>query len=135
MADAVTDAMIEAFQRERNEWHSAEIREILSEYETWRQSLSQVPAEDVKRLIERLEREPVLVADQEPFVEIWEADFKQILSALRSLTALQVTEGDKRDIIFGILARRAFNEELLGHVIEATDEICAALQSKQEGEG
>jgi hypothetical protein len=47
----------------------------------------------------------------------------------------RVTEGDKRDIIFGILARRAFNEELLGHVIEATDEICAALQSKQEGEG
>jgi hypothetical protein len=52
-----------------------------------------------------------------------------------ALTALQVTEGDKRDIIFGILARRAFNEELLGHVIEATDEICAALHSNQEGEG
>jgi hypothetical protein len=37
--------MIEAFQRERNEWHSAAIREILGEYETWRQSSSQVPAE------------------------------------------------------------------------------------------
>lgn len=32
----VTDEMIEAFQRERSEWHSAPIREILAEYETWR---------------------------------------------------------------------------------------------------
>jgi len=33
---SVTEAMIEQFQRERSEWFSAPILEIIGEYETWR---------------------------------------------------------------------------------------------------
>jgi hypothetical protein len=95
----MADAMIEAFQRERNEWHSAAIREILGEYETWRQSSSQVPAGDVELAISLIENTPIgdLGSNLRPR-RTWgqkQNDAAKALNALRALTALQVTEGDK----------------------------------------
>jgi hypothetical protein len=105
MADATTDAMLEAFQRERNEWHSAAIREILGEYETWRQSSSQVPAEDEERArmlerweyIQSVERNVAAYSGNEKagYAEIARLKSKFADEVAAYLTALQVTEGDK----------------------------------------
>jgi hypothetical protein len=92
----MADAMIEAFQRERNEWHSAAIREILGEYETWRQSSSQVPAGDVERF---------WPDEIDMFRELRKSPSRKLIDLARTalavfepfraaLAALQVTEGD-----------------------------------------
>jgi hypothetical protein len=158
MADATTDAMLKYGDHrpacrmrvrmgEPCDCGWSERRLSLLAMQSARQPPSQVPAED-DELVANLERVARHRLENPDLALEWKAR-DRIISLRRrldealavidgritSLTALQVTEGDKRDIIFGILARRAFNEELLGHVIEATDEICAALHSNQEGEG
>jgi Lar family restriction alleviation protein len=50
---------------------------------------SPVVSDEVVSLIARLENEPVLVADQEPFVELWEEDRDAVLNVLRGYAALK----------------------------------------------
>lgn len=35
-------------------------------------------------LVEQMKSEPVLVADQEPFVEVWETDWREIIATIES---------------------------------------------------